>query len=63
MKKDSRPFSVEAQETTTNTGNDTINMEALFMTQVNVPSSDRPQATKMWEWNNKKITYPILFFH
>jgi hypothetical protein len=26
------------------------NMEALFMTKVNVNSSDRPQATKMWEW-------------
>jgi hypothetical protein len=26
------------------------NMEALFITQVNVSSSDRPQATKMWEW-------------
>ena len=26
------------------------NMEALFITQVNVTSSDRPQATKMWEW-------------
>ena len=27
------------------------NMEALFLTQVNVSSSDRPQATNMWEWN------------
>lgn len=26
------------------------NMEALFITQVNVSSSDRPQVTKMWEW-------------
>ena len=26
------------------------NMEALFITQVNVTRSDRPQATKMWEW-------------
>jgi hypothetical protein len=26
------------------------NMEALFITQVNVSSSDGPQATKMWEW-------------
>jgi hypothetical protein len=26
------------------------NMEALFMTKVNVNSSDRPQVTKMWEW-------------
>ena len=26
------------------------NIEALFITQVNVSSSNRPQATKMWEW-------------
>lgn len=26
------------------------NMEALFITQVNVSSSDRAQDTKMWEW-------------
>ena len=26
------------------------NMEALFMTKINVNSSDRPQASKMWEW-------------
>ena len=26
------------------------NMEALFMTKVNINSSERPQVTKMWEW-------------
>ena len=26
------------------------NMPALFVTQVNVSTSERPQATKMWEW-------------
>lgn len=27
------------------------NLEALFVTKVNVTSSDRDQSTKMWEWN------------